>query len=208
MYMTFPCLLAGTLEGTLIGSLLPPPANRILHPIIVTCLVINATAAVFGSATGVGYHHTLESYLTKVSTILLGRLCNHSSTLLLVRLSCQSELLTAWKAILPRLSYIDYHCLLGSSGLPRHHSDPSCSGSCKGGPLQVYWQCAVAPFSPWRVFWFGDWLELVVLLLILQWWGCCGLADLHPQQCGPNLTVCIHSLVGQARDSILGSCMH
>ncbi|KAL3139383.1 hypothetical protein ABBQ38_003717 [Trebouxia sp. C0009 RCD-2024] len=65
MYMTFPCLLAGTLEGTLIGSLLPPPANRILHPIIVTCLVINATAAVFGSATGVGYHHTLESYLTK-----------------------------------------------------------------------------------------------------------------------------------------------
>lgn len=64
--MTFPCLLAATLEGTLIGSLLPAPANRILHPIIVTCLVINAGAAVFGLATGIGYHQTLQSYLTKV----------------------------------------------------------------------------------------------------------------------------------------------
>lgn len=73
MYMTFPCLLAATLEGTLIGALLPAPANRVLHPIIVTCLVINATAAIFGSATGLGYYHTLESYLTKVSTSLLGR---------------------------------------------------------------------------------------------------------------------------------------
>lgn len=64
--MTFPCLLAATLEGTLIGSLLPPPANRILHPIIVTCLVINAGAAVFGLATGMSYQQTLQSYLTKV----------------------------------------------------------------------------------------------------------------------------------------------
>lgn len=71
MYMSFPCLLAATLEGTLIGSLLPAPANRILHPIIVTCLVINAAAAVFGSATGLGYQHTLEIYLTKVRTLLL-----------------------------------------------------------------------------------------------------------------------------------------
>ena len=69
--MTFPCLLAATLEGTLIGSLLPAPANRVLHPIIVTCLVINATAAVFGLATGIGYQHTLEVYLTKVHTLLL-----------------------------------------------------------------------------------------------------------------------------------------
>ena len=66
MYMSFPCLLAATLEGTLIGSLLPAPANRILHPIIVTCLVINAAAAVFGFATGVGYQQALHSYLTKV----------------------------------------------------------------------------------------------------------------------------------------------
>jgi len=66
IYMTFPCLLAATLEGTLIGSLLPAPANRILHPIIVTCLVINAGAAVFGLATGMGYQQTLQSYLTKV----------------------------------------------------------------------------------------------------------------------------------------------
>lgn len=67
MYMSFPCLLAATLEGTLIGSLLPAPANRILHPIIVTCLVINAAAAVFGFATGVGYQQALHSYLTKGS---------------------------------------------------------------------------------------------------------------------------------------------
>ena len=66
MYMTFPCLLAATLEGTLIGSLLPAPANQILHPIIVTCLVINAGAAAFGFATGMGYQHALQSYLTKV----------------------------------------------------------------------------------------------------------------------------------------------
>ncbi|DBA89179.1 hypothetical protein WJX77_010210 [Trebouxia sp. C0004] len=65
IYMTFPCLLAATLEGTLIGSLLPSPANRILHPIIVTCLVINAGAAVFGLASGMGYQQTLQSYLTK-----------------------------------------------------------------------------------------------------------------------------------------------
>lgn len=69
MYMSFPCLLAATLEGTLLGSLLPAPANRILHPIIVTCLVINATAALFGFATGVGYHQTLQNYLTKVGQL-------------------------------------------------------------------------------------------------------------------------------------------
>ena len=74
MYMSFPCLLAATLEGTLLGSLLPAPANRILHPIIVTCLVINATAAVFGLATGVGYHQTLQSYMTKV-----GEVAQHNS---------------------------------------------------------------------------------------------------------------------------------
>ena len=66
MYMSFPCLLAATVEGTLVGSLLPAPANRILHPIIITCLVINAGAAIFGAATGVGYHQVLQGYLTKV----------------------------------------------------------------------------------------------------------------------------------------------
>lgn len=30
------------------------------------------------------------------------------------------------------------------------------------------------------MFWFGDRLELVVFLLVLQRWGCCGLADLQP----------------------------
>lgn len=66
MYMSFPCLLAATLEGTLLGSLLPAPANKILHPIIVTGLSVNAGAAVFGAATGMGYHSVLQGYLTKV----------------------------------------------------------------------------------------------------------------------------------------------
>ena len=90
MYMSFPCLLAATLEGTLIGSLLPAPANRVLHPIIVTCLVINATAAVFGSVTGSGYHHTLESYLTKVSTLLFGGYLTILASVLLGRLPDQA----------------------------------------------------------------------------------------------------------------------
>ena len=81
MYMSFPCLLAATLEGTLLGSLLPAPANKILHPIIVTCLAVNAGAAVFGAATGAGYYSTLQSYLTKVSTpcLVLGCSAQHIS---------------------------------------------------------------------------------------------------------------------------------
>ena len=71
LYMTFPCLLAATMEGALLGSLLPAPANRILHPIIVTALAINGTAAGFGLLTGVGYQATLQSYLTKVPVPLL-----------------------------------------------------------------------------------------------------------------------------------------
>lgn len=66
-YMSFPCLLAATLEGTLLGSLLPPSVNKILHPIIVTCLSVNAGAALFGAATGMGWHSALQSYMTKVS---------------------------------------------------------------------------------------------------------------------------------------------
>ena len=74
MYMAFPCLLAATLEGTLLGSLLPAPANKILHPIIVTGLSVNAGAAVYGAATGIGYQSVLQSYLTKVCCCSLAAL--------------------------------------------------------------------------------------------------------------------------------------
>ena len=52
--------------GQLLGSLLPAPANKILHPVIVTCLAINGAAAAFGAATGIGYEPALGSYITKV----------------------------------------------------------------------------------------------------------------------------------------------
>lgn len=78
IYVTFPCLLAATMEGALLGSLLPAPANRILHPIIVTALAINGAAAGFGLLTGLGYQATLQSYLTKVALSSLHWIAFHA----------------------------------------------------------------------------------------------------------------------------------
>lgn len=58
-------MLCSVVWGFLVGSALPAPLRRVLHPLITTAVLANAAALLAGAATGAGWEAVLRAFLTK-----------------------------------------------------------------------------------------------------------------------------------------------
>jgi len=61
-FLTAPFLLSGTVGGYLVGVSLPGSVQKILHPIVTTCLLGIASVGLWGLATGSGFESALLAY--------------------------------------------------------------------------------------------------------------------------------------------------
>ncbi|GBF88340.1 plastidal glycolate glycerate translocator, chloroplastic [Raphidocelis subcapitata] len=63
--MALPFGLAATVGGFLIGNLVPGKLQGVLHPVVVTALIANAGAALYGAVRGLSYDVSQKVYLAK-----------------------------------------------------------------------------------------------------------------------------------------------
>jgi hypothetical protein len=64
--MALPFGLAATVGGFLIGNLVPGKLHGVLHPVVVTAIIANAGAALYGTVRGLSYDVSQKVYLAKV----------------------------------------------------------------------------------------------------------------------------------------------
>jgi len=64
--MALPFGLAATVGGFLIGNLVPGKLHGVLHPVVVTAVISNAGAALYGAVRGLDYSLSQKIYLAKV----------------------------------------------------------------------------------------------------------------------------------------------
>lgn len=64
-YAQVPFQMAATVGGFLLGNLVPKALQGVLHPVVVTSVIGNAGAALWGNMTGLAYDTSLKAYFAK-----------------------------------------------------------------------------------------------------------------------------------------------